>query len=328
MTSHELIPLDNPKQWEKALHEIPFCYAHTHEYARIIEKCYNHPVYLYHYKTSSNAFVCPLALRTYNGKKSLFSPYGNGGFTGYGNTDNFQEEFSGFLKKLGFVTVFISLNQYYDWSNLFKPEYIFSNKPMYTIDLSLPLEQLEKNLKRNNRRLIRRWHETDHLLTDQQNELHHYFINNYHACATRMNVDKKYQFPRQVLNDLYEQCQLYYLGVNNTHNGNMVAVRSFLYTPFAADAFLECHEPNEKQHSRILYWEGIKYLKSLHIQCLNLSGGIKKNDTIDFFKSTLGGQKTLHKTVKIVLNRDMHNQLCDNIPTEKRNTFFPPYHNE
>ncbi len=331
MTENQyLIPLTDHKAWNDALTGLEFGPAHMHWYNEALSRDQPDDFFLYLYRNELGGNVAlPFRRRYYDDSADIFSPYGNGGFIVSGNIDGFWDAHKLFMRQQGIVCGHVSLNQISPAQHLL-PEYAVEYlKPVFLVDTSQDLDQISQRFGQNNRRHVRNWHaREDAEINEDQHVLRNVFLDLYPSFAERMGIEPRHRLANVTLCALLEKSEKIKLFGVQESSGEISFVRCFFFTEHSAEAFLEASTEDGRRHSRVIYWTAYQWAHKAGIPKLNLSGGIKAGDGLEFFKKNLGGDRRALYRARLIYDDDVYAQLCRNknvgphlVPGE----YFPPY---
>jgi hypothetical protein len=149
----------------------------------------------------------------------------------------------------------------------------------------------------------------------------------YPPLAEARGMDPRYHFTAEQLEALTDDpTRAKLIGVIDK-NSEVRFVRLFLYTQHWADAFIEAQRSDSEADSRPVYWAGYLWAHDAGIPYLNLSGGLKAGDGMDFFKRSLGGDALPLLRASWVLDQAAYEAECKSrgFPPSIVGGYFPAY---
>jgi len=325
-----LIPISEPAAWNEAVDKIPHGPCHTSWYNRAIAKTHGNNVFLYSYRDEQAGIVtAPLVERQFHGTRDLYSPYGNNGLLSAGGCDGFWEAHKSFMAAAGYICAHVSLNQIEPHENLIPERLREALKSVYVVDTTQNEDTLWRRFGRNNRRHLNRWRESERAeIVEDGPELETAFLEMYPGFAERIGVSDRQRLSQDTLSDIVsDKDKTKLIGVREP-SGDISFVRCFLYTEGFAEAFLEASVGEGRRHSRAIYWHAFCWASAAGISSLNLSGGISPDDSLEFFKKSLGGERRTLFRARLIYDDERYDALCAEAGVASAlepGAFFPPY---
>lgn len=328
---HEaLIPITDAVRWRAALSDIPHALAHKWEYVHALAHTSipgetPRAFYLYRQESSTARRVCPLAVRHWRGHADVVTPYGNSGFVGVGQDDDFDEMWRRFAISQEWVCGYIGLNPILDQA-AYKNADVASHNHVYALDLSVSETALAEGFSRNIHQRLRDWQRSGARLIADQDRLAEFFVAEYHSFMRWMGASDVYQFARETLIALWRIENVFLVGAVNSA-GILQAVSAFGYTQYCGEYLFNISLPEGRQHSAALLRAGILRLRDIGVPVMNLGGGIVPGDGLDAFKHRFGGAVRPLRALRQVYLPEAFQACCQAAGIDHRVSggYFPPY---
>lgn len=328
MVVENIIPIENPLEWKKALKGIKHSFAHTWENCHAMFLTTGFPTYLYTYKNGNIRIICPIAERTFMGYTDITTPYGFSGFVGNRHCPGFPSHWDGFVKSRGYICGYIGLNPIFEDISFCKPDEIYQYHKIYIMDLTLTISELFRRLSINRKRELKHWDNSLSKITIDREVLVEFFLRHYHDFILSRSASKTYDFSYKTLSFLASLENVFIVGIQI--DGKIEAVSVFAHTRDMGEFLFNVSLDKGRQYSALLIWYGIIHFKSMGIPYLNLGGGVKENDGVDRFKQRFGAKQFPLRCLKQVYDPKIYERLCRecNADPNDRSGYFPPYHRQ
>jgi hypothetical protein len=318
----DMIPLDQPSQWKKALEGVKHTFGHTWENCYAMHLTTGFKSYLYCFVSGDVRILSPIAEREYNGSVDILKPFGFSGFIGTGDCSEFPHHWKEFVRHKGYVCGYLGLNPIFDYNTHFASGEIRQYDTVYVLDLSLSLDRLWENLSANRKRQLREGNIIHSNLVSDKSSLTDFFLANYVDFFHRKNAAQFYLFSRQTLSFLFNLDNVLLVGAQNSEKVEAVSV--FAYTADVGEYLFNVSLPGGEKHTVPLLWYAINYLKSLQIPLFNLGGG---GGGMAEFKRRFGGREFPLRCIRQIYEPELFEMLCRraNVDPDDLTGYFPPY---
>jgi hypothetical protein len=324
-TREQLIPLEAPDRWRRALARVPHGFAHTWEHCSAMHLSTGWPTALYEVETPAAVFLCPLAERIFDGTVDVVTPYGFSGFAGAGCDDELPGLWRRFAQERGYVAGFIMQNPLLGDVPYQVPGEVHQRKHVFAIDLTQAVDEMFARLHPMRRRQLREWPQVAAGLVLERAELTTFFLDRYPSFVRARNATAVY--------DLAPASLAFLAGLDNVlmvgaaDRGQVTAVSMFGYTATGGDYLFNVSVPEGRRHSAALIWYAVLRLRALGVPWLNLGGGVAEDDGLARFKQRFGAEVLPLTYLKQVYDPVTYTQLCrrDGVDPDDLTGWFPPY---
>jgi hypothetical protein len=322
IVSQDMIPLDQPSEWKRALEGVKHTFGHTWQNCYAMHLTTGFKSYLYSFLSGDVRILCPIAEREYNGSVDILKPFGFSGFIGTGDCPEFPYHWKEFVRHRGYVCGYLGLNPIFDYNTHFASREIRQYDTVYVLDLTLSLDRLWENLSENRKRQLREANIVHSNPVSDKSSLTDFFLTNYVDFFHRKNAAQFYLFSRETLSFLFNLDNVLMVGAQNSEK--MEAVSVFAYTADVGEYLFNVSLPGGEKHTAPLLWYAINYLKSLHIPLLNLGGG---GGGMAEFKRRFGGSQLPLRCIKQIYDQQVFENLCRQANADPWDStgYFPPY---
>ncbi|MGY1703982.1 hypothetical protein ACI79C_05360 [Geodermatophilus sp. SYSU D00697] len=324
-TREQLIPLDAPDRWRRALARVRHGFAHTWGHCYAMHLSSGLATYLYETETPNAVFVCPIAERVFDETVDVVTPYGFSGFAGEGTDEELPGLWRRWARERGYVSGFLMQNPLLSGSPYEVAGEAHTHKHVYAIDLTRPVDELYARLHTNRRRQLRRWDQITAGLVVDRVELTAFLLDHYRAFFRARDATSVY--------DLAPESLAFLAGLDNVvmvgaaDSGRVTAVSMFGYTATCGDYLFNVSAPEGRRHSAALIWYAVLRLRSLGVPWLNLGGGVAEDDGVARFKQRFGADVLPLTYLKQVYDPVRYSELCRRAGADPDDLtgWFPPY---
>jgi hypothetical protein len=321
---HRLIPLAQPEAWRFALRDLPHGFGHSWESCQAMFLTTGSPTFLYQYAQGTVRIICPLAERSFQGYKDIYTPFGFSGFSGTADCEGFKHEWYKFARSRDWVCGYINLHPLLTRRSYWDQRELFEQNDLFFLDLRRSASELWNGISRSRRHQITKSMRECSLSTDKS-ALGEFIASNSAAFFRERGAAGNYFFTQATWEQLFDSNNVFALGVKK--DGKVVATTVFGFSEHLADALFNVWILNGRESGALLMWEGAVYLKTLGIHYLNMGGGVVRHDTIAQAKRLYGASVLPHCALKQVYNDAQFRELCQLRRVEpNRVGYFPPYH--
>ncbi len=286
--------------------------------------------FLFEGESPEGRVLCPVSIREKQaGYPEVVSPYGFGGFAS-GQRENPLDAlpacWAACCAEHGFVTAYLMQHPMYSLSEAQWGDELHGHHPLCVMDLGQSEEALWTGMGKTHRYEIRKLQQGGgQEMVRDASRLEPDLLRLYPQTVRRVGASTTYSFTEETLRLLAGSEGSLLLGVQDTAGLQAVAV--FLYTPTAADYFLNAATPDGRKYTRLLVWSAMLELKRRGVAYLNLGGGVRPGDPLEQFKRRFGGRMVRGQVVQQVLDQGRYDtlrrQFCGDAGEEA--SFFPPY---
>jgi hypothetical protein len=323
---HDLIPIDQRDDWNRALFGLSHGFGHTWESCHAYWLTNRLPTYLYVFQGDSARIVCPLIVRGSNGQSDVSTPFGFSGFAGIGHCSNFRDEWLKFARSRGWVCAYIGQNPQFHPERYWELEDFQLGQKLFWLDLEQTDAELVARLSRGRRRPLKRWTSMPDWLCTDRSELVEFILANHEDFFRRVGATRSYAFTEATWRALAACSNVELLGARL--NGRLVAITLFGYAGKYADALFNISIQGGRDAATALMMEGARRLGARGMQLLNMGGGVRPGDELEASKRQYNGivRPLLH--MKHVLDSGTFATLCHRAGADPSDlsSYFPPYH--
>ncbi len=320
--SHELVPLEDRKEWSRALRGVPHGFTHTWQHSHALHLTTGLPSFLYRFEKGRTRIVCPLSERVIGNYTDIVTPPGPSGFTGTHDCPEFPFHWAEFVSVRGYVCGYIGLNPLFD-----RPCYREKADPyntIYVLNLRAGPRMLFARMDRNRRRELRSWDEISARLVLDRAVLTDFLLEHYESFLRRVQAAPVYHLSSATLAFLSDLDTTVMVGAGGTDR--VEAVYLFTHTPYAADCFLNVALPEGRRHTTALVWYGVTHFQRLGIPVLHMGGGLQDDDRIAHAKRRFGATPLPLRSLKQVYRPDVYAELCGRAGVDPGSSrYFPAY---
>jgi len=322
---HRIIPLDAADAWSAALEGIPHAIAHTHAYARAMQRSSGFETFLYCFDDGTTRIVTPLAERPFGELVDVVTPYGFSGFVGSGEHARFPELWREFARSRRYVCGYIGLHPLLTRASYVCPSDVVEHHQVYVLDLTLSIEQLFRRLSELRRRGLKAWRASESTYSLDRERLAAFFVEQYTDFMRARGARDVYLVSKETLIALCEAPTM--LLVGGCAAGRLEAVALFGYTPYVGDYLFSVSVEGGQRHTTALIWYAVQYLQALGVPLLNLGGGIRPNDGVAQYKERFGAARVPLRALQHVYRAREYAALCRRVGADPRDRggYFPAY---
>lgn len=325
------VTLEEVANWQALLSHCPHSAYHTHQFCTALQLAHGHSIRLYHASLDSERIhiVAPMAFKTIDAKRLVYSPYGYAGFTGTCqiSEDDFQAAFVDFMQTQGYITGYFTLHALFHPfvpSKMMTPTITYPALSSYCVNLSQDIDNLYRALSNNHKRQLKKWATREATLVLDQAELQQAFLKLYPTFMSQKKAATVYDFGEAALAEIFASVPCYLIGVRE--QDNLVAVSVFIYTEHIADFFLHAACEGAHMYARKIMWEAICYFKEKQIPYLHLGGGISEDDGLANYKKQFAAKKYTNHCWKLIFNEATYQALCQQYQVStSRDGYFPAF---
>ena len=301
----------------------------------------------FHASSGSKSMLLPLLVRdipSAENEKDSTSPYGYGGpvFSSDVDGDVAVEMLTAFKEEgrsKGLITTFLRMNPLLNvksFCKLYDPDIVaVTHGETVSIDLSMPVDDLNRSLRNNHRRDIKKLRGAGFTARFNHWEDYSLFQKTYSETMERLDAADSYRFSASYfellkggLGDNLILCSV--LGPN----GEVAGGGLFGYTNGIAQYHLGAtgNDFVGSSPTKLMFVEARDHFKSLGASILHLGGGLSSTqDSLFRFKQGFGSSIHTFQTMRIVHDRERfeelnrHRALSIRTSLEEISDFFPPY---
>jgi hypothetical protein len=327
MMDTRLISAADANAWTSALNGVPYSIAHTHAYAECLAGSTGHDVQLFVAESAGGRAICPISERSYLDETDVYTPYGFGGFAGYGDFSKVREAWSDFARTRGYVASYLMQHPVLTPSeiSLLWNEGGNGGRNAYIVDLSVAEEERWRRVSRRKRSDLKQWVQMAHPETDQ-GVLADAFIKLYAPFAERRSMASLYHFSDSTLVTLVSLPGTFLVGVRGG-DGNVSCVALMSDTRGCGDYLFMASTPDGDADGSGVLWLGLQELAARGIAACNLGGGIREGDGVAEMKRRLGGRAQAIVVIREIHDDARYHALCTAANcTPDGVGFFPAYH--
>jgi hypothetical protein len=320
----DIIGIDDPTGWRRALTGIPHGFNHTWEYCHAVTLTSGLRTFLYSFANDDARIVCPLSEREFGGHVDLVTPGGFSGFVGNRSCVEFSRHWNEFAAGR-YVCGYIVLHPLFADDTHFAGETPSPYNLVHFLDLRLDEEDLLARMSRNRRREIAGGDRGTSRISTDRDAVAEFFLGGFEEHWKRKQASRAYLVSRATLSFLLSRDDVFIIGVEG--EGRVEAAYVYGYTPHEGLGLFQVSIPGGERHTARMVWHAVKHLKSLGVPIMNLGGGVREGDAIAEAKRRLGTWTKPLRALKQVYQLDTYTGLCEQAGADPgdRSSYFPPF---
>ena len=317
----EFVPSGERRRWDAALRQMPHGYWHGWAACHAIGLGSGFPVSLGVAKDGNGVLAAvPVAERTWQGERDLFTPAGFSGFAAARPLPaDFRSRWSEFAAGQGYVAGYFALHPRFGVASAHSG--LASDNELFELDLTGGADQLLRRCDRSVRRAVQAAAGL-RFITDRD-QLTAFVVENHAPCLVALGARE--QWAPATLAAMCADPDLLMVGIED--DVGACAVHTFGVRGRSAEFHLHLSVRDGRRHATALVWWGLCRLAGDGVTRANMGGGIHRGDSVAQSKRKFRPQATAFLRAREVYRPATYRQLCQRAGADpEASRFHPAYY--
>lgn len=319
----EFVPAGERRRWDAALRDLPHGYWHGWAACHAIALGSGLPVSLC-VATDGDGVIAaaPVAERTWQGERDLFTPAGFSGFAAARPLPaDFHARWSEFAASQGYVAGYFALHPRFGVASAHSG--LASDNELFELELSGSPDQILRRCDRSVRRAVNAATAAGLCFITDREKLTAFIVENHGPCLAALGARERWA-PATIA-AMCADPELLMVGVED--DAGVCAVHTFGVSGRSAEFHLQLAVRDGRCHATALVWWGLCRLASDGVSWANMGGGINRGDSVAQSKRKFRPRAIAFLRAREVYRPAKYRQLCQRTGVDPDTSrFHPPYH--